>query len=381
MFGKKKERFKRKNGKVPYSIAPTFFKEHFEVKNVMENGIFIYEDNTSDKVYEVIEESVVDSNLEFEILRSYDVNFKIHILNNKKYLTLEFSEDKNFIDLDAVITRLETDMFAKLKSSGIVLKTINFEERMEIAHTFFVDGRINGTMNVMNYHDNVESWKEDFELQKTDTSSEKQIVLENGKIIKMFFIRKLDENINEVLESIKNIPDVNVIKIEAEAIKDQAVGAFFRANYMGYEVEMNKLKKEDPALWNVYAGDALDEDKRQFSSCGAYFILKADEEEKLQKDEKILNEISQKFNCEIEAIYGPEKAFYSGLIPFVKGRFKASRLYRNDKAKEFFNFEKVSIVEETVPDSEFIWEDVYEDTFETKEVEERESFLNYMIQG
>lgn len=150
---------------------------------------------------------------------------------------------------------------------------------------------------------------------------------------------------------------------------------------MGYEMEMNKLKKEDPSLWNVYAGDALDEDKRQFSSCGACFILKADKEEKLQKDEKILNEISQKFNCEIEAIYGPEKAFYSGLIPFVKGRFKASRLYRNDKAKEFFNFEKVSIVEETVPDSEFIWEDVYEDTSKDKEVEERDSFLNYMIQG
>ena len=37
-------------------------------------------------------------------------------------------------------------------------------------------------------------------------------------------------------------------KIEAEAIKDQAVGAFFRANYMGYEMEMNKLKKEDLKL-------------------------------------------------------------------------------------------------------------------------------------
>ena len=33
-----------------------------------------------------------------------------------------------------------------------------------------------------------------------------------------------------------------------------------------------------------------------------------------------------------------------------------------------------------MPDSEFIWEDVYEDTSEAKEVEERDSFLNYMIQ-
>lgn len=330
---KKKDRFKIKKGKVPYSIAPQFIQNGYGIKETFENGLFILNDCTYNKAYQITFKENADFNAAFKILRGYDVNFSIYNIKSS-YLMIEGTVDKDLKKMLDDIEKLESDMNEKLKNTGVVLKNLDTEKRFCIAHNFLtgVLGHPERALNVENYQTNIEDWMEDFLLKEADGITENKLQFENTCCC-MYFL-KAEENISEILKELSQIKNIS-IRIDFEAIKDQAVGAFFRENYMGYEKELKKIKEEDFELFEVYASDAINDDKKIFTSCGVSIMITEGEKE-LEYLEKLFHEISFKYNCSIEKNYGVQKELFIGFIPFSKCDFRSVRLYRSKNAENFF---------------------------------------------
>lgn len=331
---KSKDKFHYRKGKAPYYTAPKFIQNNYGIKETFENGLFILNDGTYNKAYELIFRENADLKAAFKILRGYDLNF--HIYNGEKiHLLIEGAGDKDYVKMMEDMERLETDMAENLKNAGITLEKLDLEKRFFTTHAFLTKalGSPEKALNVENYQTDVAAWMEDFLLKDADGVGEKQLLFKD-KTYCMYFL-KADENIPEIIKKLKLLKKIT-IRTDFESVKDQAVGAFFRNNYMGYEKELKVIKEEDPELFEVYTSDTNNEDKKNFTSCGVSILVQTENEKELENIEGNFKEISEKYSCEIEKNYGLQKELFIGFTPFSKCNYSSVRLYRSKHAANFF---------------------------------------------
>lgn len=336
---KRKDKFKRKRGKVECSRTPSFLNTLYGVTAVTQSGIFQTVEDFS-KVYKVVVDATkVDRHAAYMIMRNYDIVYRFYYIKNDVYMMIYLPAEKNkkMYDFDLEFTNLEKDMFAKLKQTGIYLSNVPFEERMKLIHDFITDKET----TVLDYYKNILSWKNDFEMKSFKTKENKQLLRyaddseEPDRIYGMLFIKKVDsEYVQDLVEAVSNIDGVAELSFEFQAVADQAVGEFIRQNYLDCERELNKIG--DPDLLDVYRGKVTDEDKRRFCMTGIYILLKAETEVDYSAAEKALDFILKRFDAKYEYCYGDAKKMFIDFVPFTMKYTCQTRLNNNHDAEIYF---------------------------------------------
>ena len=336
---KRKDKFKRKRGKVECSSTPNFLSTLYGINAVTQSGIFQTVEDFN-KVYKVvIDATKVNRNAAYMTMRNYDLTYRIYYIKNDVYMMIYLPAEKNkkMYEIDLEFTNLEKDMFAKLKQTGIYLSNVPFEERMKLVHDFITDKET----TVLDYYKNILSWKNDFEMKSFKNKENKQLLRYTNesetpdRIYGMLFIKKVDsEYIQDLVEAVSNIDGVAELSFEYQAVEDQAIGEFIRQNYLDCDRELNKIGNSD--LLDVYNGKVTDEDKRRFCMTGLYILLKAETEVDYAAAEKALDFILKRFDGKYEYCYGDAKKMFIDFIPFTMKYTCQTRLNNNFDSEFYF---------------------------------------------
>lgn len=331
----KKDFFKYKGKMVPkVYIVPGYIRKMYNLKEVCENGVFLYEENYANKLYFMDVGENVDKATAFKKLRGYDVDFSFYYFKDAEYLLVSVSAETINGAIES-FDALENDLFSNMKISDVALENVNFQERMKIIHKGLVNGLNDVPLNVSDYIENVAGYKMDFMFEKYNSVYEDSVTTDTDTYFKMLFVRRAN-NLDAIVRELNKLSYVEEIKFDFEHIPDQAVVAFYENTYMGYDKEKKIIDKINPELYDILISNPNAEDKRLFTTCGMSVLLKLNSTEEELESISDIEKIFSDNKCMYEYYYGNLLSVYLSFIPFFSHGVKQNRLMQGEKCLVFF---------------------------------------------
>ena len=343
----KKDVFKYKGKTVPkVYIVPDYIRKMYKLKEVCENGVFMYAEDYANKLYIMDVGENVNKATAFKKLRGYDADFSFYYFKDAEYLLVSVSAETINEAIES-FDSLENDLFSNMKISDVALENVNFQERMEIIHKGLVNG-LNGTpLHVSDYIENVAGYKMDFMFDKYNSVYEDSVTTDTDTYFKMIFVRKAN-NLDAIVRELNKLSYVEEIKFDFEHIPDQAVVAFYENTYMGYDKEKKIIDKINPELYDILISNPNAEDKRLFTTCGMSVLLKLNSTEEELESISDIEKIFSDNKCMYEYYYGNLLSVYLSFIPFFSHGVKQNRLMQGEKCLVFFLAGKGKLTETNI---------------------------------
>ena len=343
----KKDFFKYKGKMVPkVYIVPGYIRKMYKLKEVCENGVFLYEENYANKLYFMDVGENVDKATAFKKLRGYDVDLSFYYFKDAEYLLVSVPAE-TINDAIESFDSLENDLFSNMKISDVALENVNFQERMKIIHKGLVNGLNDAPLNVSDYTENVAGYKMDFMFEKYNSVYEDSVTTDTDTYFKMIFVRKAN-NLDAIVRELNKLSYVEEIKFDFEHIPDQAVVAFYENTYMGYDKEKKIIDKINPELYDILISNPNAEDKRLFTTCGMSVLLKLNSTEEELESISDIEKIFSDNKCMYEYYYGNLLSVYLSFIPFFSHGVKQNRLMQGEKCLVFFLAGKGKLTETNI---------------------------------
>ena len=325
---RRKDKFKAiKKAIVPAYIAPQFIEKKYGIKRVSESGVFVLEEHLANKFYTVNCQDMKDKQAVFDVLRSYDFQYRFYYYKTDTYLLIQINTDENqdaSFDFDAI----EKAMFDKLAGLGIDLTPVNLEDRLRHIHQFIIKDKPDSNNNIMDYVHNVAAWKLDFELDDFVLNMDSLEVAD--KAYRAFYFIRFGDDVTEMLQELYKIENVECIMVEQDGISDSYLFEFFNNNYMGCNNELRKLKKTDPALNEILTDPAM-RDTRSYSMVGInvlYSVVGSGSDEIDTVKEKI-KFIIDRYDAAVYDYSGMMAAGFLEFAPFGIWNVSESRIVKN----------------------------------------------------
>lgn len=390
----RKDRFKKKKkSKIGASSAPIFMTDKYGLITVMDNGTFQFKNGDTNRLYKLTISEETDKRNAFNVMRNYDIPFSIFYIQDAIYLMMTI-QGKDLDSAEENFQEIEKDLFLNMKKNQISIDIILFEERMRLIHKCLINGLDKENINVTNYYENISGWKSEFLFQDHDGFEEKYLTGDREETFRMLYIRKVQTGIDALIHDLAKVDTIDVIKFDYEPLADQAVGEFFRNNYMGCEKELKAVSRQNPEIYDIYIGSVDDEDKRQFTMSGISILLHMRSVEEMEDTEKKIKFIMDRYECRYEYYYGLMKEIFLGFIPFKSEATKQLRLVQHNKQDIGFLAGKgkinTEISQENIMRSYYVSEDkeespqlIEESYIEDKEdsllVKESDSVFDYIL--
>lgn len=323
---RKKDKFKAiKKAIVPVYIAPEFLEKKYSIKQVSESGVFVLENHLSNKLYTVNCQDMKDKQAVFDILRSYDFKYRFYYYETATHLLIQINTDGNqdaLFDFDAI----EKDMFKKLAGLDIVLTPVNLEDRLRQIHQFIIKDKPNSNNNIMDYVHNVAAWKPDFELDDFILNLDSLEVAD--KTYRAFYFIRFGDDVTEMLQELRKIENIECIMIEQDGISDNYLYEFFSNNYMGCNNELRKLKKMDPALYEILTDPAM-RDTRSYSMVGINVLYSVSGSDEIDTVKEKIRFIIDRYDAAVYDYSGMMAVGFLEFAPFGVLNVSESRVVKN----------------------------------------------------
>lgn len=323
---RKKDKFKAiKKAIVPVYIAPQFLEKKYSIKQVSESGVFVLENHLSNKLYTVNCQDMKDKQAVFDILRSYDFKYRFYYYETATHLLIQINTDENqdaSFDFDAI----EKDMFKKLAGLDIVLTPVNLEDRLRQIHQFIIKDKPNSNNNIMDYVHNVAAWKPDFELDDFILNFDSLEVAD--KTYRAFYFIRFGDDVTEMLQELRKIENIECIMIEQDGISDNYLYEFFSNNYMGCNNELRKLKKMDPALYEILTDPAM-RDTRSYSMVGINVLYSVSGSDEIDTVKEKIRFIIDRYDAAVYDYSGMMAVGFLEFAPFGVLNVSESRVVKN----------------------------------------------------
>lgn len=343
---RRKHRFKPiKKAIVPAYTAPQFLEKCCGIKQVSESGVFVLENHLSNKLYLVNCEDMKDKQAVFEVLRSYDFQYRFYYYETDVYLLIQIHTDENqdaSFDFDAI----EKAILKKLTELGVQLNPIALEDRLRNVHKFISKYNKNPNNNIMDYVNNVAAWKPDFDLESFVLYLDR--LENNDKTYYAFYFVRFGDDISEMLCELKKIKNIECVMIEHDGISDNYLYEFFNNNFIGCNNELRKLKKTDPQLYEIFTDSAM-RDTRSYSMVGINMLysvpnVSASEgnNEDIVEDIKAVKEkiqfIIDRYDAAVYDCSGMMADSFWEFVPFGKWKMTETRVAKNELSCECLLF-------------------------------------------
>lgn len=323
---RKKDKFKAiKKAIVPVYIAPQFLEKKYSIKQVSESGVFVLENHLSNKLYTVNCQDMKDKQAVFDILRSYDFKYRFYYYETATHLLIQINTDENqdaLFDFDSI----EKDMFKKLAGLDIVLTPVNLEDRLRQIHQFIIKDKPNSNNNIMDYVHNVAAWKPDFELDDFILNLDSLEVAD--KTYRAFYFIRFGDDVTEMLQELRKIENIECIMIEQDGISDNYLYEFFSNNYMGCNNELRKLKKMDPALYEILTDPAM-RDTRSYSMVGINVLYSVSGSDEIDTVKEKIRFIIDRYDAAVYDYSGMMAVGFLEFAPFGVLNVSESRVVKN----------------------------------------------------
>ncbi|WP_294359710.1 hypothetical protein [uncultured Clostridium sp.] len=324
----RKDRFKKKKkSKIGVSSAPIFMTDQYGLINVTDRT-FQFKNGDTNRLYKVTISEDTDKRNAFNVMRLYDIPFSIFYIKNSIYLMITI-HGKDLDSVEEKFQEIEKHLFLNMKKNQISIDIIPFEERMRLIHICLINGLDKENINVTNYYENISGWKSEFLFQDHDGFEEKYLTGDREETFRMLYIRQEKTGMDALVHELERIAAIDVIRFDYEPVPDQAVGEFFRNNYMGCERELKAVSRNNPEIYDIYIGNVDDEDKRQFTMVGVSFLIHTQSVEEMCNVEKEIKFIMDRYECSYEYYYGLMKETFLGFIPFLSEGTKQLRLVQH----------------------------------------------------
>lgn len=305
----RKDKFKvLKKEAVPMCSTPLFLKNLYKISTIADSGLFQVDEKVISKIYRlVVNDPLADAHKIFDVLRGYDVRFRIYYIQSNIYLNILFEADKS--DAWAVCEDLIKDMKNKL-GSYITLSDIDANERFKITHELIKGDNAYFERNYMD-NSSILDWKEDFELSNLEESVDSIFI--GDDVYGIYYVRAFSDKIAEFISDISAFEEVQEIVTQFDPVSDKAVHAFFKQNYMGMDNLVEKINIENSELFRIYMGNIKD-DSKHFTMCGLMFLCNINDKE----IDKKLHFIADRYDVEIAFYHTQLLDVYKDFLPFGK---------------------------------------------------------------
>lgn len=329
------DRFKPiKKALVKAYTAPLFLKNMYGITKCYESGIFQVGEKIYNRVYKFDYSSLDNKDDVFDILRSYDFEYRFYYLSDSVYLSVQIKSD-NLQDASFDFDAIEKVIFKKLSNRGVKLIPLDIENRFRLVHKLSNKKNINYNPNVQTYVKDVADWKQDFELDNFKDCFNK-LELGNGCYVS-YYIQKFGNNINELLNELVKLDGVENLVIQHSPVSDNAIYEWFHHNYMGCDNELRHLKKKDTNLYEILT-DPSRRDSRSYSMVAINILVYVEDEKNLDNLNSKLNFLISRYDAKINVQVGDMKKVFMDSFLLGKWDKPQTRTVKNNVSRDAFLF-------------------------------------------
>lgn len=292
--------------------------------NVMyENGIINFAGRYS-IVYEIKKEN---NNIPyiFDLLRFYDIHFKIIKDNENKKTYLEFTSLYNSTEeAEEDLGILEEDLKKHLEEKGFFIKRLTINSRMELIQRMAAAGT--NFINTNNYMQEG-GWLEDILMEKAEEKNNSLIFgKEKKKYLKLYFLKE-PENEDKIIKKIKLLCIYEIF--EAVPVSDYEIKLFLNSSYLGLERILSKPEIKASAVLPILEENSKNKNSRSFTLCGLYPVVVFEEQKK-----SLLEEIEKELSSLKAEVSPKQKKHYQTVMPAGLGPANLTRVCMSVKAGE-----------------------------------------------
>lgn len=337
----KKFKIVRKNTNKSYKV-PWELEQLLHIKVCGENGIFFDGEYYSRTFLLTLTESVHAGNLKecMQALRYYDTDLQFLYCRNQKelYLTIR-TEAENFDDACIQIEKLEKcvrDVLVRQEAAD--MKEIDGNDRLRLIHGILKTGLSDTSINVSDYF-HFTDWKTELQRKAYMDAGRELIKCEQG-FLGVYFVQSFSkEQARELYEQLLIQPNCIYLQTTYESISDEAVAAKLNSMCMGYEKELNQIKKRDPHWYQALTGKTENmENQRMFTYCSVKYAMLFPTEGAAQHYTEKLAEMEQKYSCRILPYLRKKQYVLYDLLPLLNTKKIQGRVTRTSNAANFLPF-------------------------------------------
>lgn len=345
-----------KAGNVVYT-APELFTAYSGVKQLEESGIFSSEGKAYHKAYFCSENKNAVTTFEkikgcMMLLRGADISFTFYEIltrREEKVILLLRMEAESLEEAKESFGILETDLQGNLFTFGIVLEPLTMEKRLELIHNMVMVDFPDARMDVTDYLRKPGNWLPDFDMKRY-TEGKRHLKTKEGYLSVMNVRKVASEHAAAVYRLLKEYPACQMLVTAYEPVEDNEVVAFLRKEYFGTEHLFQRLKRRNSGMGLLLQKPEQNERRYLFSSI--VFVLKAEEEERLNTYKRELATELEELGCEVGMYVKRQKEVYQKLLTMqAEGQFRLVQVQNAVKMNPFYRAEQAAEVADESMDS------------------------------
>ncbi len=290
------------------------------IQMITESGI-IKRDDSYEKVYCCEENTAAASNVEkirgcTMLLRNADVDFAFYedCMAQKVFLLIRFAA-KGIEEAGEAFRVLEGDMQGNLYTFGIVLRPLDADGELRNIHRLAMSDTPGSRMDINHYVEKQSGWLPDLELKNRVEEKRWLRVTDNEELRRVFYVRRMSSgDAADICRLVRASAACRLLITCYEPVEDRFVAARIRQEYFSADNLFAHLERKNHGIGRILGSDR--ENERRYVFAGIYFVLGAENEEKLQAAEQELTEGLGRYRCEVAAFPGEQKSAYRQLLTF-----------------------------------------------------------------
>ncbi len=261
-------------------------------------------------------------------------------IEQEKLITI-ITERKNYEDAKVYFNTFENSINIQFMELGSEIVALNCNERLKILHDFYRIGNEDQEIDIHDYINNYEDWKNDVCCTKIRF---KEFDFETDhRVCRTMYIRKFPSSLSDkFLCELANLPINTMISIDVIPIPKDLANKILNKKYMGIENDIRKqqktrnrnndfssdisyIKRTEKKEIEGIMDDFRENDQMLFFTAVSILII-ADNLKHLDEHCSSINTVVKKYSCETDTYYLQQREALNTVLPIGNRQIENMRV-------------------------------------------------------